>query len=331
MGLLDIIFGEGPSQTTTTLPTLIPEQEQALKDLLTQLSGEGPQIPQAAVPPQLTAIMDLMAQAAKNVGPITQTGQQAATTILGGGNITPTAQDMFPGFLGPMLGTTSAFSVQPFTINALQDIVKGGPQDIDEYFRATVGDPMLELYNETLAPEIRAAYAPSGFWSGQRLEAEARGREDLLDTLSQERTRMSFEARENALERAMKAALGLGDVEVARGQTAITGAGEALRGATNEAASRRGLLSDALRMVPDLEASALRALNFGAQGTSASIPLLTANLTAENQAREIFLRNLLNTIGQPAFENIIFNNPGRSGLLNDFLGGSGPGALIDLL
>ena len=73
-------------------------------------------------------------------------------------------------------------------------------EEIERYFQEAVSEPMWEEFREETIPEIRGRYAPSGFWSGQRVEAEENAMEDLIDSLSRERAGLAYQERRDALE-----------------------------------------------------------------------------------------------------------------------------------
>lgn len=91
---------------------------------------------------------------------------------------------------------------------------------------------MLETFHEDVIPGIRKRYAPAAFWSGHRAKAEGEATEDLIDAITRERTRMSYEAEESALDRALQAA-GMGSPTI-RGYGTGLNLGEMQRGITEE-------------------------------------------------------------------------------------------------
>lgn len=88
----------------------------------------------------------------------------------------------------------------------LSGMLEGGPEDFEEYYRSTVRDPMMKEFTEETMPAISRGYAPSGFWSGERVRTEERSREDLLESLTRGRGKLAYEARESGLNRALAAA-----------------------------------------------------------------------------------------------------------------------------
>jgi hypothetical protein len=89
---------------------------------------------------------------------------------------------------------------------SLMDAMTRGPENIDEYFSQTVMQPMMEMFQEDIMPGISRKYAPSGFYGSQRLNADQRAQEELLQALTQSRTQMAFNARESDLTRQLQAA-----------------------------------------------------------------------------------------------------------------------------
>lgn len=165
----------------------------------------------------------------------------------------------------------------------LGKVLSQGPQDIDEYFTKTVQEPLLELFQEDILPEISRRYAPSGFYSSQRLEADQRAQEELLDSLTRSRASISFGARENDLNRILQAAgIGLG-----------------------EGFKREGL---------DLSrAELLRSFAGFASGVTSP--------EESQQSRRI--NELLAALQLRPFENIAVTSGGSSGLLGPLLQGAG--------
>ena len=90
----------------------------------------------------------------------------------------------------------------------LSSAMTRGPEDYDKYFTESIEKPALKSYKEDVMPAISREYAPSGFWSSQRLEQEEKSSEDLLGFLTEERAKTGYEARESDLNRQL-AAVGL--------------------------------------------------------------------------------------------------------------------------
>lgn len=67
-----------------------------------------------------------------------------------------------------------------------------GPRDLTDYFRTAVEGPLTERFQKDILPSISRNFAPSGFYSSQRLETERRANEDLADTLAQVESEAAF-------------------------------------------------------------------------------------------------------------------------------------------
>ncbi len=180
-------------------------------------------------------------------------------------------------------------------LGALNDIFTSGPQDIDDFFNETVRDPLLEDFqDDILGIGSRRA---GDFFGGERVELERNSQESLIDALTRERARTAFGAREGDLNRIIQ---GLGVLPGAVGSE-FGGLGAA-----------SGILSRTL----------------GAGGTERNI--VQQQLDERNRR----IREALASIGLPAQENIVFNNPGSSGLISDaisaFSSGVGSGFGVGL-
>ena len=116
--------------------------------------------------------------------------------------------------------------------STLQDLLSGEAQNIDEVFTSTVQDPLLRNFRENVLPGIGRKYG-GNFFGSDRREADTRASEDLIQTLSSERSRFSFNANEAAQNRrlgALNAIPGMsagatnfaqfGDLQYTRGQDA---------------------------------------------------------------------------------------------------------------
>jgi hypothetical protein len=92
--------------------------------------------------------------------------------------------------------------------DVLRDIMGGvdRTQEMEDYFRSAVAEPLYEEYEEEIMPAIRREYAPSGFYSGQRLKAEEEAREDLTDALTRSRAELAYRDRQQGIQDALTAA-----------------------------------------------------------------------------------------------------------------------------
>lgn len=118
------------------------------------------------------------------------------------GELSPTQQALqaeLDAIIGGGIGAT--------TTEGLKDIIAQGPQDIDRAFTESIQDPLLQDFEENILPRIGRQFG-GAFFGSERRDADARAREDLVQTLGRERARFGFEARENDLNRTLQA-LGL--------------------------------------------------------------------------------------------------------------------------
>jgi len=92
------------------------------------------------------------------------------------------------------------------------DILNRSPEDINAYFQSSVYNPLMEQFTEETIPGISRKYAPSGFYSSQRVQGEQKATEDLADTLANARSNMAYEALQAQLNRKLQAATGLGSL-----------------------------------------------------------------------------------------------------------------------
>lgn len=94
----------------------------------------------------------------------------------------------------------------------LEDILTRGPQDFEEFFRTTVREPALRNFEEEVLPRIARRFSGGNFFGSERFEADTRAREDLLQSLTETRGRLSFESRQQDVENILKSAGLIGEV-----------------------------------------------------------------------------------------------------------------------
>lgn len=167
MGLFDSLFGSSPDVDKSQMSLWNKGQQQLFEDFLLPLL-QNPDFVTGPTQGPFGGSLAALEQWAQNVygGGVTEGGQQAQTALL--------------------------------------DILNRGPSDIDNYFTQTVEKPLLESFREDVLPGISRKFAPSGFYSSQRIESEDRAREDLLDALTRSRADVAFQARENDLGRILQ-------------------------------------------------------------------------------------------------------------------------------
>ncbi|KKM03380.1 hypothetical protein LCGC14_1775010 [marine sediment metagenome] len=88
---------------------------------------------------------------------------------------------------------------------ALGDIFSRGPTDISEFFESNIRDPLLKDFNEIILPGIGKRFAGQ-FFSGERAEGERSAVDDLLRTLTSERSKIALAGREQDTDAILRAA-----------------------------------------------------------------------------------------------------------------------------
>ena len=144
----DVLFGDEGDTDVRRLTTGTTEQSEGLQLLLSLLTG------------------------AASSGAIDKSEDELISEILGIREQIPTDQ---------LIGGI------PEIQSAISGLLQGGPVfDIDQTFKDLVQDPLLRDFQETVIPELRRSFAPE-FFGGERLQAEEKATEDLLQTLVQAR------------------------------------------------------------------------------------------------------------------------------------------------
>jgi hypothetical protein len=222
---------------------------------------------------------------------------QQATELLSKG---PRAETAYPGALP---GTEGITNIENLSLSGLETLLGGDnllaqqqaalsqrmnpearAREVEDYFQEAVAAPMMETYREDILPGISRRYAPSGFWSSERLRTEENATEDLLDALTQARTGLAYQERQDAL-----TAMGMVPESV-QGQASLygagLGAGEQLRGI--ERAGRGAEYSEWLRTQPD---------------------------------EEEWLAEVMGILGLSPYDSYAFAEQGQEGLLSQLSGG----------
>ena len=164
---------------------------------------------------------------------------------------------------------------------AAGDILTRGPTDISDFFRTNIEDPSLEFFQEKIAPAISSKFAPSGFFSSERLETERDAFSELLKFLVQSRESVALGARQQdttAILNALKSISGLKGTELGD----LTG----------------------LLVPGELPADRFR--------EEAISPI---------QERERRLNAIFKALGIPGLENIVTTTAGTPGLINTLASG----------
>ena len=242
----DFLFGTKPEATTTPESKLSPEQQELMKFLQPFLTGEKLGDIEGVKTPPLSSIQETSLEGL----------EQLALSIVGGGT---EQQNLL------QTGRESA-----------TDILTRDPTDIEDFFRTNISDPSLKFFDEEVAPRISSKFAPSGFFSSERLKTERGAFEDLLQSLTQSRESVALGARQqdtNAILSALKSISGLRGTDIGD-LTSLLVPGELPREAFRE------------------------------------------EQAAPIQERERRLAAIFKALGIPALENITTVDPGTPGLIN---------------
>jgi len=170
MGILsDFLGGSEPEAEITSQSTLTPEQQEALKKLLAQLTGDqgiGGDVPAFGG--------DL------NIGQ-SGTTQNLLAELIGGTGRTGATDDIISQFL------------------------TGDPTDVESLFKESIQEPLIRTFQDEILPSIDRRFASSGFFGSERGKSVERSTEDLLQTLVGEKSKAVFGAEEAAKGRALQA------------------------------------------------------------------------------------------------------------------------------
>lgn len=147
------------------------------------------------------------------------------------GTLTPEQEQLFREFLGQLEVTPSTAGLERTSLAGLEqqamNLVGGGPSgaettadqtlqrqltqgpaEFDAFFQSAIQDPLVRQFNEEILPQISRKFAPSGFFSSERLRADDRAREDLIQNLVSARAATGFDAFQQAQQNQLTA-LGL--------------------------------------------------------------------------------------------------------------------------
>lgn len=120
------------------------------------------------------------------------------------GTTTTTQQEQLNQLLLALQGESGQISGMAGAESALERALSGEPQDIDEYFRTAIQEPMVRQFREEIFPSISKRFG-SEFFGGERQAAEQKAITGLGQSLVSERSRVAQNAREQALARMMQA------------------------------------------------------------------------------------------------------------------------------
>lgn len=174
MSFIDTLIGSAPKTKFTTLPTVTPEQASAYDALLKELGG-------------------------------------AASTQYGGQLGAPLSSLETTSLAG--LEQAALAAAQPDSAyargeNALAGILGAGPQDFTDYYKKAVEEPFLREFNEQVLPGISRRFAPSGFYSSDRIRQDELAQRNAAEGLGRTYAELAYKARQDDTTNKL-AALGL--------------------------------------------------------------------------------------------------------------------------
>lgn len=76
----------------------------------------------------------------------------------------------------------------------LLELLDRGPQDVTEFFNTNVRDPAIKDFSEIVLPQLARRFGGNDLFSSERVEADERAREDVIDALVQARTGLEHQA-----------------------------------------------------------------------------------------------------------------------------------------
>lgn len=168
--IVDALFGRSPRTSTSTRSLLTPEQEAALRRLISGLGADIDNIPQFGGQPTDLERLSLSALE-----------QQAMDSVTGQSELRRTATE------------------------ALIGQITGQPDDFNEYFRESIQNPALRSFEEEVLPGIGRRFTGANFFGSERARADDYARGRLIDSLAGERARLGFQSRESAKNRSLSA------------------------------------------------------------------------------------------------------------------------------
>jgi hypothetical protein len=251
----DLLTGEGPSLETRSLSTIDEEQRKKLNELLAQLSGRPQRDASSFTAPLSSGEMTSLAA-------LEERSKQLA---------------MPDATMGNAKGS----------LDKLLDF-EGQTASVDDYFKNAVQNPLLDSFSREIMPAISRDFGGADFFSSERQNAEGLARQDLLQTLTGERSKVALDQFNQSRDRALTAAGLVPGLEQAEGMRTQ-------------------------QMTQILEALGLPR-NIAQAG-------LDKQLEQQNTEDELMSRLALT----PTIENIGMTNPGSPGIINLLLGGAAEG------
>ena len=178
------ITGSNPSVSST--PTMTPEQQAALRQLLGGLTASGR---------PLTAGQSYSRYNRSMAAP---TGRLQNTSLAA---LEDYVKNEAVG------GTGSSKYYQ----NELDKIIKGGGStiDINDYFTKSVEQPLMKTFTDKVLPSLQGTFAGSAAFGSDKLKQQELLTDNLMNTLAGSRSKMAYDSSKDAADRLMEA-LGLG-------------------------------------------------------------------------------------------------------------------------
>lgn len=175
------LFGKKPKVSTTKPQNRLDPQQQTIENVLTGVLQKGPE----------AAAQPFQGPFAAPLSPLEQTSlaalEQRAMNLAGGNT----------GVIGQ-------------GEQALSQVLQGGPQDFEDFYRETVFKPLQKEFSEIVLPTVTAQFArgAGSSYGSDRLRAVTRATEDFTNTLARERAQLAFDTANQAEQRRLQA-LGL--------------------------------------------------------------------------------------------------------------------------
>lgn len=265
MGFLDdLLLGEGPEFQTRSLSTISPEQREALNQLIGQMQGRNPSQyggqQNAGMSPFEQASLSALEERSKALA-MPDAGLQAATGA----------------------------------VQKLTDF-EGQTADSSAYFKSNVQDPMLESFQREILPQISRSFGGADFFSTERQASEGLAREDLLESLTAQKSAVELDQFNKSRERALQAAglaPGLTQAENQRSQTQM---------------------------------DILKAAGIEREVEQAGLDRNYAEFARQQEEQKHIDEQMRQLTLTPTIENLAMEDPGNAGLLATLLGGMAAGA-----
>lgn len=285
----------GSSPSVSNQPSMSPEQQGALRTLLTRLQGGDPNGP--AYGGQLTAGLSGLQNTSLSALEQMAMNNANNATATPGSNI-PGGQDMW---------------------NTIRGAMTASPADTERLFSDTVEAPAIKDWNENVMPQITQQFRGSAGYGSDKVNFTEKAMGNLSGNLTSARSKMVYDATQAQQNRALQAA---GMIP------GMAAAGSALQG---DQVSRLMQMLTA-GSVPQQNAQAALSARYGefqrqqAQGNTNISQILSAlGLGTQNQVvnpgQQGFLTSMAPGIGQAGTQWLLNQKPGGGGTPSPNIGG----------